>query len=61
MKHRYVFRCSENRGYTKFRILSYAIITLLVFSASTSARAKAPTTAKIVFMSKRTATPKSIA
>ena len=53
MKRRSVFPCSENQGYTKFTILIYAISTLLVFSASTSVRAKAPTTEKIVFMSKR--------
>lgn len=53
MKRRSVFPCSENQGYTKFTILIYAISTLLAFSASTSVRAKAPETAKIVFMSKR--------
>lgn len=53
MKRRYVFPCSENRGYTKFTILSYVIITLLVFSSSIGVWAKAPETAKIAFMSKR--------
>lgn len=53
MKRRSVFPCSENQGSTKFTILIYVISTLLVWSASTSVWAKAPTTAKIVFMSKR--------
>ena len=53
MKRRSVFPCSENRGYTKFTILSYAISVLLMFSSSNAVWAKAPTTAKIVFMSKR--------
>ena len=53
MKCRSVFPYSENQGSTKFTILIYAISTLLVWSASPSVWAKAPTTEKIVFMSKR--------
>ena len=40
-------------GCVKFLIFSYAIGTLFVFSGSTAVWAKAPETAKIVFMSKR--------
>jgi len=53
MKRKPISPCSGTRGYTKFTILSYAISTLFVFSSSIAVWAKAPTTAKIVFMSKR--------
>ena len=48
---------SMDPGYTKFTILSYAVVVLLVFSSSTAVLAKAPETAKIVFMSKRDGNP----
>ncbi len=57
MMRKSVFLCSMERGYTKFTILSYAVTVLLVFSSSTAVWAKAPETAKIVFMSKRDGNP----
>ena len=53
MKRKVVFPCSTDKGYVKFAVLSYVISALLVFSGSASVWAKAPATAKIVFMSKR--------
>ena len=53
MKRKIVFPCSENHGYVKFIVLGYAISALLVFSSTAIVLAEAPTTAKIVFMSKR--------
>ena len=53
MKCESISACSGARGYTKFTILSYTISILLAFSSSIAVSAKAPTTAKIVFMSKR--------
>ena len=53
MKRKVVFPCSRDKGYVKFAVLSYVISALLVFSSSASVWAKAPVTAKIVFMSKR--------
>ena len=57
MTRKSVFLYSMDRGYTKFTILSYAVTVLLVFSSSTAVWAKAPETAKIVFMSKRDGNP----
>lgn len=53
MKRKVVFSCSRDKSYVKFAVLSYVISVLLVFSSSASVWAKAPATAKIVFMSKR--------
>ena len=57
MTRKSVFLCSMDRGYTQFTILSYAVTVLLVFSSNTAVWAKAPETAKIVFMSKRDGNP----
>ena len=53
MKHKSVFSFLGARGSTKFLIFSYVVSALFVLSSSTIVWAKAPTTAKIVFMSKR--------
>ena len=57
MTRKSVFLYSMDHGYAKFTILSYAVTVLLVFSNITAVWAKAPETAKIVFMSKRDGNP----
>ena len=53
MKRKYIFPCSEAVGYTKFLLFSYVTIALLLLNSGLTAWAEAPSTAKVVFMSKR--------
>ena len=53
MKRKYIFPCSEAVGYTKFLLFSYVTIALLLLNSGLTAWSEAPSTAKIVFMSKR--------